>query len=108
MKSKHLGSEFVPCADCGIPLEHTGCHDPEAAGSHPGLCCDCFDERWGMPDWQRLNPRPDGHEPLFESDCPNCGEYTPTLTTAWMFYAVFECRKCEAGWIEPGGKVVAR
>lgn len=44
----------MTCKDCGLPLEPK-CME---SGDHPGLCCDCFDEGWGMPATQRTRPRP--------------------------------------------------
>jgi hypothetical protein len=40
----------MKCKDCGLPF--TECEE------HLGICCDCFDERWGMLPHQRLYLRP--------------------------------------------------
>ncbi len=49
------------CSDCGLSLDaetvsHWGeRHTPD----HDGRCCDCFDERCGMPAEKRDRPRPE-------------------------------------------------
>ena len=48
-------SSTVPCSDCGLPI---GGLLPEHNVEHPGICCDCFDERQGMPAEKRTRPRP--------------------------------------------------
>lgn len=46
------------CKRCQWPVTP----DPEHADEHPELCCDCFDESWGMPVTQRTNPRTEHRE----------------------------------------------
>ena len=44
------------CKDCGLTLRSFGLdHHLE---DHPWLCCDCFDEKLGMPESSRFRPRP--------------------------------------------------
>ncbi len=60
------------CTDCGLPLEGKECEgetqsvlaaDLETVvgrtAGHPGICCDCYDEGFGMPVASRTRPRPD-------------------------------------------------
>lgn len=58
------------CSDCGLPLNGAPCEGEwqdvlnrnglvvGKAPGHVGICCDCFDERLGMPSEKRLRPRP--------------------------------------------------
>lgn len=62
----------MTCKDCGLPLE-LKCME---SGDHPGLCCDCFDEGWGMPATQRTRPRPPAaglpERLISDGHCPRC------------------------------------
>lgn len=65
------------CSDCGLPLTGKVCEESTNKASrydddgnfideievaielgHPGICCDCFDEGWGMSEKYRTRPRP--------------------------------------------------
>lgn len=53
------------CKDCGLPLTILAGPNagqpltPEHLREHSGLCCDCFDEGFGLPAGQRTRSRPE-------------------------------------------------
>jgi hypothetical protein len=49
---------MTSCSDCGILYELSLKHQEE----HPEVCCDCFDQTYGMPDKCRGIPRPQSGE----------------------------------------------
>jgi hypothetical protein len=62
----------ILCNDCGLDVPHDmvkRCWEPWTTakkiypGTHPGRCCDCFDEGWGMPPEFRSRPRKETKRP---------------------------------------------
>ncbi len=63
----------MTCEDCGLEIEKPegGCQRDSyvwqqhvgryhwVKATHPGRCCDCFDEHFGMPAAHRSRPRPE-------------------------------------------------
>lgn len=47
------------CTDCTLMTDCPCALEPEEhVEDHAGVCCDCFDERQGMPASERTYPRP--------------------------------------------------
>lgn len=55
------------CTHCGIPLFCSHVHE------HPGLCCDCFDLKHGMPLAAVNSGRAKEGRPLIERPWPGRG-----------------------------------
>jgi hypothetical protein len=58
-------ADLLTCCDCGLditPTTITHWNDPVLSADlnelHRNRCCDCFDEKMGMPPEQRTRPRP--------------------------------------------------
>jgi hypothetical protein len=49
------------CNDCGLEVSEITkreCWTNEDMADHIGFCCDCYDEKYGMPEEKRSIPRP--------------------------------------------------